>query len=71
MRALRFQAQLGFQIEEETKAAIRRQARFLRDISAERIRVELDKLLVSDHPEVLADAYKLGVTEVILRSLIQ
>ena len=49
----------GFQIEEETKAAIRRQARFLRDISAERIRVELDKLLVSDHPEVLADAYKL------------
>ena len=58
--------QLGFQIEEETKAAIRRQARFLKDISAERIRVELDKLLVSDHPEVLADAYKLGVTEVIL-----
>ena len=66
LRALRFQAQLGFQIEEETKAAIRRQARFLKDISAERIRVELDKLLVSDHPEVLADAYKLGVTEVIL-----
>lgn len=66
LRALRFQAQLGFQIEEETKAAIRRQARFLRDISAERIRVELDKLLVSDHPEVLAAAYKLGVTEVIL-----
>lgn len=66
LRALRFQAQLGFQIEEETKAAIRRQACFLKDISAERIQVELDKLLVSDHPEVLVDAYKLGVTEVIL-----
>ena len=64
LRALRFQAQLGFQIEEETKAAIRRQARFLKDISAERIRVELDKLLVSDHPEVLGDAYKMGVREV-------
>lgn len=66
LRALRFQAQLGFQVEEETKAAIRRQARFLKDISAERIQVELDKLLVSDHPEVLIDAYKLGVTEIVL-----
>lgn len=66
LRALRFQAQLGFQVEEETKAAIRRQACFLKDISAERIQVELDKLLVSDHPEVLIDAYKLGVTEIVL-----
>lgn len=69
LRALRFQAQLGFQVEEETKAAIRRQARFLKDISAERIQVELDKLLVSDHPEVLIDAYKLGVTEIVLPDL--
>lgn len=66
LRALRFQAQLGFEIDRETKEAIRNQARFLRDISAERIQAELDKLLVSDHPEVLTEAYELGVTKVIL-----
>lgn len=66
LRALRFQAQLDFEIETETKKAIKKQAKYLRDISAERIRVELDKLLVSDHPEKLVNAYKLGVTAVIL-----
>lgn len=66
LRALRFQAQLGFEIEEETKEAIKNQARFLKDISAERIQVELDKLLVSNHPEVMVNAYELGVTAVIL-----
>ena len=66
LRALRFQAQLGFEIEEETKKAIQKQAKFLRDISAERIQVELDKLLRSAHPEVMENAYKLGVTKIIL-----
>lgn len=66
LRALRFQAQLGFEIEEKTQEAIRKQARFLQDISAERIQAELDKLLVSDHPEVLVNAYELGVTKIIL-----
>lgn len=66
LRALRFQAQLGFEIEEETKEAIRNQAKFLEDISAERIQVELDKLLLSNHPEVLAEAYQLGVTKIVL-----
>lgn len=66
LRALRFQAQLGFEIEEKTQEAIKVQAKFLRDISAERIQVELDKLLISDHPEVLVNAYELGVTKIIL-----
>lgn len=66
LRALRFQAQLGFEIEEETCKAIRHQARFLKDISAERIQVELEKLLTSEHPEVIVNAYELGVTGVIL-----
>lgn len=66
LRALRFQAQLGFEIEEKTCIAIERQARFLREISAERIQVELEKLITSDHPEVLVNAYRLGVTKIIL-----
>lgn len=66
MRAIRFSAQLGYSIEEETKAAIRELAPTLEAISAERIQVELVKLLVSPHPDYLRDAYDMGVTKVIL-----
>lgn len=66
LRAVRFAAQLDFDIEERTKEAIRNQAIFLKDISAERIRVELTKLLVSNHTERLITAYELGVTKVVL-----
>lgn len=66
LRALRFSAQLDFTIEEKTKEAIRNQAVFLQDISAERIHVELTKLLTSQHPERLRTAYELGVTKIVL-----
>lgn len=66
LRAVRFAAQLDFEIDEHTKDAIRNQAVFLGDISAERIRVELTKLLLSKHPERLVTAYELGVTAVVL-----
>lgn len=45
MRTLRFAAVLGFAIEPETAAALRRCAPLLADIAAERILVEMDKLL--------------------------
>ncbi len=66
MRAIRFSAQLGYAIEEQTREAIRALAPSLQKISAERIQVELTKLLVSPHPDYLRDAYELGVTKVIL-----
>ncbi|MBQ4060299.1 MAG: CCA tRNA nucleotidyltransferase [Lachnospiraceae bacterium] len=66
LRALRFSAQLDFAIDEKTKEAIRNQAVYLKDISAERIHVELTKLLVSSHPERLRTAYELGVTKIVL-----
>lgn len=66
LRAVRFSAQLDFSIEEKTKEAICNQAVFLKDISAERIQVELTKLLLSAHPERLRTAYELGVTKVVL-----
>lgn len=65
LRAIRFSAQLGFQIEEETCNGIKELAQTLDKISAERIQVELVKLLVSPHPEYLDIAYQLGVTKVI------
>lgn len=66
MRAVRFSAQLGYSIEENTRQAICKLAPKLINISAERIQVELVKLLVSPHPDYLRIAYETGVTKVIL-----
>lgn len=65
LRGVRFSAQLDFEIEDETKEAMKRNSPLLKNISAERIRVELDKLLVSDNPDKLVDAYYLGITNII------
>lgn len=66
MRAVRFAAQLGFTIEEDTRAAICELAPTLERISAERIQVELVKLLMSDHPEEMRTLYETGITKVML-----
>ncbi|OYO51411.1 tRNA nucleotidyltransferase (CCA-adding enzyme) [Lachnotalea glycerini] len=66
LRAVRFSAQLGFDIEEKTKKAIERFSKNLTHISAERIQIELVKLIVSKHPEKLEMAYETGITKVIL-----
>lgn len=66
LRAVRFSAQLGFEIEDETAAAITKKARSLENISAERIQAELVKLLVSDHPDYIHKAWALGITKVIM-----
>lgn len=50
LRALRFSAQLRFDIEELTEKGIYDYARNLTSISAERIRDEFIKLIMSDHP---------------------
>lgn len=66
LRGIRFAAQLGFSIEDQTKQAMTLLAGNLANISAERIQTELVKLLVSSHPEMLKEAYELGITKVIL-----
>ena len=62
MRAVRFSAQLGFSIEEETRKALKVLAPNLKHVSAERIQVELVKLLMSPHPDYLRTAYEAGIT---------
>ena len=62
MRAVRFSAQLGFRIEEETNRALGVLAGNLRHVSAERIQTELLKLLLSPHPDYLRIAYEAGIT---------
>ncbi len=66
MRAVRFSAQLGYRIEEETAKAITQLAPNLIKISAERIQTELVKLVTSPHPDYLRIAYETGITTVIL-----
>ncbi len=66
LRAVRFSAQLGFLIDEATMKAIKEKAQNLNNISAERIRVELTKLIISDHPDRLRILYEAGITSVIL-----
>ena len=60
-RALRFAAQLGFEIEEDTLAAIRRNARRAENLSGERVKAELEKILLSPRPERAGEALELGL----------
>lgn len=66
MRGIRFAAQLNYEIEEETLQAIVNMAAGIQKVSAERIQVELIKLLMSDHPEKFVLFYETGITRYIL-----
>src|SRR5659263_208713 len=50
MRAVRFATQLGFTISDETLASISRNAERIMIVSAERITVELNKIIATDTP---------------------
>ena len=66
LRAVRFSAQLGFEIDKGTLSAAEIKAENLKNISAERIRTELNKLLLSPNPDRLLTAWELGITAIIL-----
>ena len=61
LRAIRFSAQLGFRIEEETNKAISAIAPNMEKVSKERIAVELTKLLLSDYPEQMKAVFESGI----------
>lgn len=63
-RALRFSARLGFRIEENTLAAIRRKAKNAASISAERVRDEMEKLLLTRSPETVEIVLETGLLSV-------
>ena len=66
MRAIRFAAQLDFEVEDETYAAIRRHADNLANVSMERIRVELEKTLMSQSCGRVNEFFQLGMGEYIV-----
>lgn len=65
MRAVRFSAELGFDIEQETFQAMKCFTPNLAGISAERIRVELQKLIMGPYPEKIKLAVDAGITDVV------
>lgn len=72
LRAVRFAAQLDFTIEAETRASIIRQAAKLQKISRERIRDEMNKLLVAPHAHKGLDLLvELGLMEWIIPEVLE
>ncbi|HTI15298.1 MAG TPA: HD domain-containing protein [Dictyobacter sp.] len=72
LRAVRFAAQLDFTIEPVTRQAIARQSSTLQKISRERIRDEMNKLLVSDHAAKGLDLLiELGLMEWIMPEVLE
>jgi len=69
LRAVRFAAQLGFVIEENTWKALKENAKLISKISAERIREELQKLIMSDRPEKINFLADSGLMDNICKSL--
>lgn len=69
LRGIRFAGQLQFDIEKNTLDAIRALADTLVNVSAERIRVELTKLLISGGADRLKLAYDTGLSKYFLPEL--
>ncbi len=70
LRAVRISAELGFSIEQETLAALKKTAQNLNKIAKERIRDELSRILMSPNPrEGLLLAEHLGVLAFVVPDL--
>lgn len=65
LRGVRFAAELGFELDETTSEAMKELAPTLEKISAERIQVELTKLLLSQNPDFFELLYTYGISKVV------
>ena len=61
LRAVRFGAQLGFELEDETMQTIYKCKCNVKSLAAERVRVEIEKTLCSSRPERVKDFFDLGL----------
>lgn len=69
LRAVRFSAQLDFEIERETFDAIKKNAELIKNISMERIRDEFTKLILSKNPERLVFIKDTGLLDFFFEEL--
>ncbi len=71
MRCVRFATQLNFEIEDETREALARNAERLKIISAERIEEELNKIMLAPHPSTgFYYLHESGLLQLILPELV-
>jgi len=68
LRAIRFASQLGFKIG-DVWFSIKENKNLISNVSAERIRDELNKILLSDNSEMIAKLYLVGLLDIILPEL--
>jgi len=61
LRAIRFSAQLGFTIESKTREAMQKLGHLCESLSAERIRDEMEKTILSDRPSHIEQIAQLGL----------
>ena len=70
MRCVRFATQLNFQIEDETFVALERMADRIRIVSGERIKDELNKIILAPHPSIGFEyLQRCGLLQIILPEL--
>ena len=70
MRCIRFATQLNFQIEPETFDALSRMADRIKIVSGERIEVELNKIMMAQHPSIGFEyLQRSGLLQIILPEL--
>ena len=63
LRAIRFACKTGFQLTDQTRAAITKNAALIRNVSKERIKAELEKAITSRHRENLYLLYETGLSK--------
>jgi len=70
MRCIRFATQLNFQIEDETFEALERMADRIKIVSGERIKDELNKIIMAPHPSIGFELLeRSGLLQIILPEL--
>ena len=70
MRCIRFATQLNFQIEDETFVALERMADRIKIVSGERIKDELNKIIMAPHPSIGFEyLQRSGLLQIILPEL--
>ena len=63
LRGVRFAAQLGFEVEQHTACAMKNCAPLVDKVAAERIKTEVEKILLSPNPQRVGELVALGVLD--------
>lgn len=66
LRAVRFSAALSFEIENDTRRAIKKCALLIKKVSSERILDELNKILISENPHYIKELHNCGLLQYIM-----